>query len=154
MFYESRIYIPMETSGPADAAAILKGNKPPRYYALTYQTPQGIIWLVCDSHADSDGFFETAVILDNGKEKRQIESITVGWVKSETELAAMLERAVAEPFDMGLASLNLEAPADNATAWFTCGCCGSSFKGNVKEQIKFDQDEGYGICPSCTQYYK
>jgi len=35
--------------------------------------------------------------------------------------------------------------------FFTCGCCGIGFKSTIAEQVKFDQDSGFGICDSCVR---
>ena len=35
-------------------------------------------------------------------------------------------------------------------SWFICGCCGCAFQSTDDEQRKFDQDDGYGICPPCA----
>ncbi len=33
---------------------------------------------------------------------------------------------------------------------FICGCCGCEFQDYLKNQLKFDQDRGYGMCFYCA----
>lgn len=33
---------------------------------------------------------------------------------------------------------------------YKCGCCGMWFRSSDEVQRKFDQDEGFGICPVCA----
>lgn len=152
MYYETRIYKPEQVTGSLEAAERLKSGKIYAYEALTYKTPKGDVFIVDDSHCDRP-FLEVAVILNNGVGMRQIESITAGWINTAPELAKYFDDAISEPCDMGKASLNLNHADVNETGNFECGCCGSYFKGNVKYQLQFGQDNGYGICKSCEKYY-
>lgn len=36
--------------------------------------------------------------------------------------------------------------------WFTCGCCGSGFRGDINEQREYDQDTDFGFCESCLEW--
>lgn len=37
---------------------------------------------------------------------------------------------------------------------YNCGCCGLDFYSTPEVNRLFDQDEGYGICPSCFSEFK
>lgn len=79
----------------------------------------------------------------------QIESLTIGWVKGN-KLKAILE-CCENPSIQKKTGLTIENNkiVNQPKSWYTCGCCGTGFKSTHKEQSKFDQDSGYGICSDC-----
>lgn len=154
MYYESRIYKPFPVASFLEAAEAIKERKAYTFHAITFNlSPDKEVIFVDDSHCDDSGFGEVAVILKEDGVFKQIESITAGWIKSIEVLADYFSKAVTNPCSMGIAKLNIGQAQPNATANFTCGCCGDWFKGVVEEQLKFDQDNGYGICNGCAKYY-
>jgi len=158
MYYETKSHKEVEVANALEAAQRIKEGKYFGYEAFSWKgTTKGKevkYYAVGDMHADCSAFFETAVILEYKGEKVQIESITAGWCKNAEELAQHFEKAMENPENMGAASLIIGEPKETDKASFECGCCGKSFEGFVKEQLAFDQDAGYGICPDCSKWYK
>ena len=88
--------------------------------------------------------------------KMQIESITMAWIDTEEEKARYLRECETTDFRMGSAgtmTLPLDGQGDDTKAWFECGCCGEGFESTLAKQRKYDQDNGYGICPGCSRRY-
>jgi Zn finger protein HypA/HybF involved in hydrogenase expression len=70
------------------------------------------------------------------------------------ELARFFEEAETSTLTMvSNAQLILDTPTEDQNATFECDCCGTFFQGNVKMQLGYDKDAGYGICPDCERYY-
>lgn len=99
--------------------------------------------------SNCNGITELA-ILDIDK-MTQIESLTIGWVKGNKR------KAVLECCDNPAIHKNtgIEINLQNEItkqpeSYYTCGCCGTGFKSTHKEQSKFGQDTGYGICDDCS----
>jgi hypothetical protein len=153
MFYESIPHVVTPVADAAEAATKIKQRIARSTEALCWQNTNGKFCVVSDSHIDDSPFAETAVLQEINSEFFQIESITAAWIDTEKELAEYFEAAMSETAIKRKTQLIVGKPA-NQTAVFTCGCCGSRFRGNVKEQLEFDQDQGYGICPNCEHYYK
>jgi len=153
MFYESISHVITPVADAAEAATKIKQHTARSTEALCWQNTNGKFYVVSDSHIDDSPFAETAVLQEINSEFFQIESITAAWIDTEKELAEYFETAMAEPAIKRKTQLIVGQPT-NQFAAFTCGCCGSRFRGNVKEQLEFDQDQGYGICSDCEQYYK
>lgn len=101
-----------------------------------------------NDESNCNGITELAIL--DVDQMTQIESLTIGWVKGD-KLKSILE-CCDNPYSQKKTGLKIEE--DNTITGqkkiiFTCGCCGSGFKSTYKEQAKFDQDTGYGICPEC-----
>jgi hypothetical protein len=153
MYYES---IPQKVTSVADAteaATRIKDCKVHSSETLCWTNSNGKFYVVSDCHIDDSAFAETAVIQEIDSEFFKIESITAAWIKTKEELARYFIEAETEPAIKRKTQLITAKPV-NQMAFFECGCCGTSFKAHVAEQLKFDQDCGYGICPSCEHYYK
>lgn len=155
MFYESRTHELLQVSSPLEAAQKIKNHDVSGYQVLAYQIDGSTYLAVNDAHIDDSNFAETAVLkqLEDGT-YLQIESITAAWIKTAEQLAQYFADAAKEPCLPHKANIIIGKPKGNETAYFTCGCCGEGFRGNVKAQLEFDQDAGYGICPNCEQYYR
>lgn len=150
MHYETRIHTPREVANSLQAAQHIKSRTVACHEALTWVRDDGVkIFAVAD--CIDNPFFEVAIIKQEEKNTFiQIESITAGWCDTPEVLAEYFENANE---NMGTAQLLINAPTENATAWYSCGCCGAGFKSNVKYQLQFDQDDGYGICTRCEKHY-
>jgi hypothetical protein len=153
MYYES---IPQKVTPVADAteaATRIKNHQAHSNEALCWTNSNGKFYVVSDCHIDDSAFAETAVVQEIDSEFFQIESITAAWIKTKEELACYFVEAETEPAIKRKTQLITGKPV-NQMGNFECGCCGTNFKANIAEQLKFDQDSGYGICPGCEHYYK
>ena len=154
MFFEARTH---EIVPVADAMAAARFVKEKGENVWNYQCPEfkvgdKTIVIVNDASIHDSDFAEVAVLCRNDDGSYdQIESITVGWIKTVEEVEKTFLEAAETPYPMGKRTLIVGKPKGDETAWFTCGCCGTGFKGNVKHQQKFDQDAGYGYCPRCEK---
>jgi len=153
MYYESIPHVVTQVADAAEAAKKIKQVTVRSTEALCWTNTNGKFYVVSDSHIDDSPFAETAVIQEINSEFFQIESITAAWIDTEKELAEYFETAMSQPTYKRKTQLIVGQPT-NQTGWFECGCCGTGFKANIAEQLKFDQDQGYGICPDCKHYYK
>ena len=153
MFYEAIQHKTVPVADATEAATKIKEGKALSYQALTWQNANGKFYVVSDSHIDDSAFAETALLQEINSEFFQIESITAAWIKSVKELAACFSKTETDPPIKRKTQLIVGKPT-NQIAWFECGCCGTGFKANVAEQLEYDQDAGYGICPDCEKYYK
>jgi len=153
MFYEARTHELLPVADAAAAANVIKTKQAAFYQIPTWEKDEVKYMAVNDCHPEGSSFEETAIIkvMPDGS-FYQIESITAAWL-DETELTEYFEKAITDPQGMGKADLIIGQPTGTETAVFSCGCCGNSFKGNVKKQKAYDQDAGYGICPKCEKYY-
>jgi len=158
MYYEARVHQIVEVASAADAAEKIKSCLIHSYQVAKWLSRDGqyFIYAVPDGHID-DMLLELAILRQPvGQENapyQQVESITNGWIKEAKTLGKYLEEAESSTLVMnGNAQLIVGKPNGNETAWFTCGCCGNSFHGNVTAQLAFDQDAGYGICPDCQRW--
>lgn len=138
----------------AEMAGFVKENQGGSYMVPSLVLGDGRKVIAAPSY-EFGSFFETALIVaDTDGKTYQVESITAGWIKTSEELADYFEKGVAIPYYCkSECNLIFGQPKGTETAYFTCGCCGSKFHGNVAKQLKFDQDSGYGICPRCEHYY-
>lgn len=151
MYYETREHELVPVKDANEAATLIKEGK--------FQTYQALIWkvsetesriVVADGHVD-EPFVELAVIKETTDgDYLQIETITNAWVETAEELAKSFNEA---NYPMGKANLTIGKAEPSREVWFTCGCCGTGFKGILAYQLKFDQDNGYGICKGCEKYY-
>lgn len=148
MNFETRIYILRHVQGPEEAARIIKSDERKIYEALTWKGAAHQFYCVAAGHID-DPFLEVAVLRDGpDNEKYQIESITAGWIDDPDQLARYLADAQSgSPYRKVVFIVN--KPKGDEVAWFICSCCGQDFKGNVAQQLTYDQDSGYGLCNAC-----
>lgn len=137
-----------------EMAAFVKQNQGGTFKVPSLTLTDGRKVMAAPSY-DFGSFFETALLVTDPDGKTyQVESITAGWIKTEGELANYFEKGVELPyFTKSEVNPIFGEPKGDEVAWFTCGCCGNGFKGNVARQLKFDQDSGYGICPKCEHFY-
>lgn len=152
MYYETREHAEKQVGSAYEAAELIKSGSAQSWEAITWKTEHGKFFAVADSHIDdSSAFAETAIIKQVENSFIRIESITVAWIKTTAEVARYFLES--ETSDIHSLTTLIIGRAKDQVAYFTCGCCGTSFKSNVKKQLKFDQDTGYGICPGCEQSY-
>lgn len=149
MYYESRIHERKQFETVAAMVKAMKAHEVMAYHAL--EVPSLGLMVVADQ---PDDFGEAAIIKVESEKLMQIESLTLAWIEPkqwEKEIISCLEN----PCSMREAKVQFAGSVDaSAKAWFTCGCCGNGFKGVVAEQLKYDQDNGFGICVKCEKYYK
>jgi hypothetical protein len=157
MYYET---IPHELAmyaSPVDVAAAIKSGNTPHYVALGWISPIGNEKMICvsDNHADGRPFYETAILKEHGSgEYYQVETYTFGHMSEAQVIEGLIE--IQDPRNwatMGKTSLIIDKVKGSEVAWFDCGCCGTRFKDNVKRQLEFGQDAGFGICRDCDHYY-
>ncbi|MCH5685469.1 hypothetical protein LWM68_15115 [Niabella sp. W65] len=158
MYYEARTHEIVEVTNAVEAAIKIKSGKIYTYQVMKWISRNGkfFMYAVPDGHLDNM-LLELAIlrqeINQNEPRYQQIESITNGWIDDAYTLGKYLEESESSDFIMSTnAQLIIGRPKGHEMAWFTCGCCGNSFLGNVQEQIEFDQDAGYGICDSCQKW--
>ena len=153
MFYEAIPQQIVPVSDAIEAATKIKGRTVNPTQALCWQNSHGKFYAVSDCHIDDSAFAETALLQEIDSDFFQIESITTYAYNSAKELAECFDDSAANPPIKSKTHLIIGKPTSQM-AYFTCGCCGTNFKGNVAEQLQFDQDNGYGICSDCEKYYK
>jgi len=153
MYYESISHEIIKVSDAAEAASKIKSNQAAEYQALSWKNENGVFYAVSDCHIDNSPFSETAILQEIGSVLYQTESITAAWVKSPRLLGQYFFEAETNHAYKRKTHLIVGKPTIER-AQFECGCCGNSFMANVAEQIAFDQDNGYGICDDCNNYYK
>jgi hypothetical protein len=163
MYFETTMHGSRPVESALHAARLIKGEIPksetynPDEYVHDYDA---LIWtaengrklaVVADNHCNNP-WLEVAVIdLDRSI---QMESITAGWCKSADELAEYFVKCeTGEPFG-GEVTLPLDGKNADAKADFECGCCGTFFESTYEKQKRFDQDNGFGICPKCERMYR
>lgn len=119
------------------------------YQVATIQHGDRLIGFVCDGHINSPKD-EIAVIDITNNIK--IESLTWAWIDVSHRFAAI--RTACES-DLQLGKGDIPAYSQNygKPVRFECGCCGESFISTIAEQVKYDQDAGYGICIVCAQLH-
>lgn len=159
MYYESRVHEVINMEDAYDAAEKIKNGTIRSYQVAAWpgKDKQYQFFAVPDGHIDNP-MLELAIlrkeIANSDSPYQQVESITNGWIESPEVLGKyLIEAEVSEWIMASNTQLIVGSPKGNETANFTCGCCGSWFEGNVKNQLKFDQDAGYGICNNCKMYY-
>lgn len=151
MFYESIVHQVKEVGSAREAAILIKEGNESSCNALSWETKNGRFYAVSDAHIDDYSFAEVAIIKKENDFFIQKESITAAWVNSVDKLEKYFVDAETSDFSIKT-SLILGKPTTE-TAFFTCGCCGERFRDNVAKQLKFDQDNGYGICKRCENWY-
>lgn len=153
MFYESRLYKLHPVKDAKEGAELLFNRRIDWYQVPTWILATGEqMYLVTDGVLDS--MFDEIAVLRRELDGLlyQVESLTLAWIKPESKFKEAVERAETAKTH-GIAQLILGKPDPHITATFTCGCCGSSFTGIMLDQLAYDQDAGYGICPKCENYY-
>jgi len=132
-----------------------KDGKPYRacmYSSVLYQFEHnGKNYGFANDASNCNGITELAILdLDA---MTQIESLTIDWVKSK-KVQAILD-CCDNPFSQRKTGIKIENNEiiEQPKSIFTCGCCGTGFYSTMKEQSKFDQDTGYGICEGCKDGY-
>lgn len=151
MYYEARIHekLPMLDT---KSAALAYRNSSESYQTPCFTIDTKTYYLVPDGHIDNVKA-ECAVLVEYNGEFKQIESITSAWVNSDEKFIEYINKAIVNPQKMGKANIVFDKPLGHEMATFECGCCGNQFKGNIQEQLEYDQDAGYGICISCSHWY-
>jgi len=134
---------------------IFGDNKAPCFHAFVLTNNDNVFYFVNDAHIDDTTFSELAVLVKEDGRYYQIESLTM--VNEKQALDLILETVCAYNKNVVTHKTKTQLLINNAEieseAHFTCGCCGNGFRGNVIKQLAFDQDNGYGICTRCEQYY-
>lgn len=149
MYFETIMHTRVNVESPADAAKRIHDRQVNAFDCLVWKSADGRdIAVVADGHCNSP-WLEAAVIdLTNSI---QLESITMGWIDSESEKARYLEECETQDFKMGAATIPIEGETGNVKATFECGCCGTFFESTYEKQRRFDQDYGYGMCAGCAR---
>ncbi len=154
MYYETMQHKRRPVSGPDEAAELIHKHEARQWEALTWKLDDGRELCAVADHTCEKPWFETAVIdLTNWQ---QIESITMGWIDDAEEKAKYLRECADTDFSMGKpggAKFPLDGENDDIQGWFECGCCGEGFQSTIAKQKRYDQDNGYGFCPSCVRSY-
>jgi hypothetical protein len=155
MYYQSRVYVLVQAKNACDAARKIKSREIQTNEVLSWKSRNGEfqMYAVPDGHLD-EMMCELAIlrkpIAADSINYQQIESITNAWIEGAHALGKCLEEAETSDLIMQRnAQLIIDKPKGDEMASSTCGCCGAWFKGNVQEQLKFDQDAGYGLCDNC-----
>ncbi|GEP97683.1 hypothetical protein [Chitinophaga cymbidii] len=149
MYFEARVHLIRNITSRKEAAILIKEQKSHWYEALAWQGNTHVFLCVADGHIDNM-FLEIAVLRQEPDGSFwQVESITAGWIETAEELEHyFMEAEQANPFKK--VQLIVEVPKDHEFVRFICGCCGNIFQGNVKKQLAFNQDAGYGFCDRCA----
>ena len=151
MYFETIMHTTRSVADAFTAAQLVNNREACTFDALVWNANGRRLAVVSDNHCD-DPWLEVAVLdIDRNC---QIESITAGWCKSAEQLATYFATCETTDFIFRPSiTLPLDGQNGDTPANFDCGCCGTSFKSTYAEQRKYDQDDGYGICTACTQYY-
>ncbi|OJV52474.1 MAG: hypothetical protein BGO31_07440 [Bacteroidetes bacterium 43-16] len=158
MYYEARTHEIVEVTSAIEAAIRIKSGKIQTYQVMKWTSKDRMynMYAVPDGHIDNM-LLELAIlrqeILLVDAPYQQVESITNGWIDDPVNLGKYLEESESSDFIMNEnAQLIVGRPSGNERAHFICGCCGTTFLGNVKEQLNFGQDAGFGICDRCQNW--
>lgn len=158
MYYEGRIYVLHAVRDAHEAAQLMFGRELEWYKVPVWELESGHkMMLVADGHLDSM-FDEVAVIRQEGDRMYQVESITLGWIKSADYFEELILPCEAPNFRgddpiKRQVVLSIGEPRIDTIAGMMCGCCGAWFKGVVRDQLAFGQDAGYGFCDECSEMY-
>lgn len=146
MYYEVIIHEKIEVNSIEEVSKLLTINKPESYKVINYKD----LYFVNDAHIDDPSFSEVAVLRKINEKYYQFESLSGSALFIE-ELQQMYYNLENYIFTKNVQLLFEKDP--KAYGWFTCGCCGCRFYGNVNIQLNYDQDNGYGICDECSTNY-
>lgn len=148
MFYEAVVHELIKINTLSTLITALHQNKFDRYH-VPYTTVNGIdVYFVSDTHIDDNTFGEVAILIKENEKWVQIESWTG---KAITEQGII--DTINDPPIKCITNLIVNEPNISDYATFTCGCCGDSFYGNVRQQLTYGQDEGYGYCEECVDTF-
>ena len=149
MYYETIIHKLKPFNSIIEAATAIKTDQ---LHSFEIAKVDDILY-VSDAHIDDPNFSEIAVLqcMPNGT-YLQIESLTNRSDTSIERLAELMDCSSDKGKGYSVC-IQIDTVDPQAMANFTCGCCGQWFTGNIKEQLKFGQDNGYGICDDCNNYY-
>lgn len=155
MYYQSIVHRELAVDSVKMLLDLITGRnkeiqKTESYNALKLIHGAHTFYFVNDAHIDDRSFTETAVILFLNDKFYQIESLTILETTEEDFIIKSIEIL---PDKRSETQLLINNVPENAFANFTCGCCGQWFYGNVKQQLEYDQDNGYGICEKCENLY-
>lgn len=151
MYFEAIIHQKLPVAD-AQAAATAYRTTSQSYQTPCFSIGSDTFYLVADHYVDSPKA-ECAVLMERDGKFYQIESITSAWIDTNEEFEKSIVKAVTEIEIYGEVNIIFDKAKGTETANFECGCCGNGFTGNVKRQLEYDQDSGFGICPDCEQYY-
>jgi hypothetical protein len=153
MYFEPRTHELVSVSSAHEAAEKIKDGTIKSYQVATWPThndPTVFMYAVPDGHLDNM-MLELAMLRKSVNEKQflQVESITNGWIDSIKGLADCLlnSETANDPIFIKPVQIIFGQPEGHEIATFECSCCGESFRDNVKKQLAYDQDSGYGVCP-------
>jgi muconolactone delta-isomerase len=150
MYFETVMHVTVPVESAAEAARRIHAKEVRDFDAFVWTANNRRLAVVADNHCNNS-WLEVAVIdLDRNA---QLESITAGWcdenqLRTHLELCETNDYVFRQEIELPLDGENAEAKAD-----FECGCCGSGFISTYAKQRKYDQDNGFGICPKCAHYY-
>jgi len=147
MYFENRVNTIEAKTSLREIAAIFFGRHFSDYQAFSF----GDFVFVSDANPSGTGVLEVAVV--NQKEGKQVESLTVGWMKTLTEVVEAFEDSLDSDTTFKLVKVPT-ADSVPMRVHLECGCCGNFFRDDFEYQQQFDQDSGFGICPGCEKYYK
>jgi hypothetical protein len=151
MYFEARSHRTVNVADPAAAVRLIHARDLHINLCPVWLNAEGQrLALADDSHIDS-AWLEVALI--NLDTHEQVESLTFGWCGSEVEKLKLVLDSLKAPAMRKNVTLPIDGTGHEAIAPFTCGCCGTEFNSTIKEQARFDQDSGFGICPSCQERY-
>lgn len=148
MYYETVIHEKLTVNTLTEVSELLINKKPACYKAINWDN----FYFVNDAHIDDPPFSEVAVLFKKEDDYYQFESLS-GTALEVDDLNMIINDYLNNKYVDRLKYLLFEKN-DNVKAYFTCGCCGNRFYSNVSYQLKFNQDNGYGICPQCIKYYE
>lgn len=148
MFYEAIDHRTRTVESAIQAATLIHTGNVHSYDALVWEANDRRLCAVADGGLNNP-WFEVAVIDLN--RMVQIESLTVGWMKTLDRKIEYFQKCETTNHSMGETQFPLDGNGESLPATFTCGCCGESFESSLAEQRVFDQDEGYGTCKSCLK---
>jgi hypothetical protein len=150
MYFQTTMHETLTVENAGDAARRIKADERRDFDACVWTAHGRRLAVVADNHCNNP-WLEVAVIdLDRGL---QLESITAGWCDEE-QLRRYFETCETDDFVFRRnVRLLLDRENGDMRASFECGCCGTDFQSTYAEQRRFDQENGYGICPKCERYY-
>ena len=148
MYFESKVFSIKQVKDTDEVAVLIKSGQVRGYEALQWQVNGFSCLCVPNGHVDNP-FLEVAILrVEADNSYSQLDSITAGWISTAEQLAICLKEAEKQEPRWEV-QLIVDRPKGDERARFACSCCGECFMGNVKEQLKHDQDDGYGLCPVC-----
>lgn len=149
MYYEARINTITDISGSAigEQVEALKNMGIGKGHIIGNS-----LW-INDANPSGCGGHEVAVFLIMDGLYYNFESITVPWCTDDALMGYIRSYQdmdkVRETYALSFDNPDVINDTDTRV-YFDCGCCGSGFRSTIKIQARFDQDSGYGICPSCV----